>query len=87
MLTGIRCVFLPADWETRADKFSQPINTRQVRTRGTRPPFWNSSCAEMLCFDCTSCHMQLPINSWPVAVCPPLQTIYEFDLQEEDGDE
>lgn len=33
---------------------------------------WNSSWAEM-CLAGTSCHMRLPINCWPKAVCHLLQ--------------
>lgn len=64
---GFRCVFLPADWETRADKFSHPST---AALGGRRHDFGTVACAVMLRKDCTSCHMQLPINSWPVAVCP-----------------
>ncbi len=55
---------------TERQELTSPVTHQHTADphSGDEPRFWNSSRAVMLRKDCASYHMQLPINSWPVAV-------------------
>ena len=66
---GVQVCVFPRWLRDKSRQVQSPINTPPTQTQGTRHNFGTVASLQCCVKHCTSYHMQLPINSWPVVVC------------------